>query len=115
MVDRNLEDFQDRLGKIDRIHRAGGGFEAEGTLGMSHETARRKRRRLPRWPATLLVLVTVLFALKIGLIATIGEDAYQARLVEMRRGAALDRAGAVLLGTDPLSSAVAKKVRAYMR
>lgn len=80
-----MRTFRTGFSKIDRIHRAGGGFEAEGTLGMSHETARRKRRRLPRWPATLLVLVTVLFALKIGLIATIGEDAYQARLVEMRR------------------------------
>ena len=36
MYDPNMRDFYRRVGRIERTHAQGGGFEAAGTLGMTY-------------------------------------------------------------------------------
>ncbi len=111
MVDRNMSDFQGRLGRIERTHEAGGGFEANGTLGMAYYNAHRRRWRLPRWPGTLLVTALVLFGLKAGLHVAIGGDAYVQKVESLRQGSDTDRVGAWLLQADPVTLALATQLR----
>lgn len=111
MVDRNMQDFRGRLGRIGRIHRRGGGFEAEGTLGMTYFHAKRHPRRRPRLLLLLLFLAVALAGLKAGLMAAIGPDAYAARLAVLRQGSDLDRLGAWVLTADRVTVALAGQLR----
>lgn len=114
MVDRNLQNFRGRLGRIRRIHKKGGGFEAEGTLGMTYYSAQRHPRRRPRLLLVLVFLVVALLALKAGLMATIGRDGYEARLALLRKGTNFDRAGALVLTADPLTVGLADILRRHL-
>jgi hypothetical protein len=111
MVDRNRDDFQGRIGRIERIHDKGGGFEADGTLGMTYYNARRRRARLPRWPLTLLVVLVVLLLLKAGLHVAIGGGAYDHRVAALRQGSKVEQIGAWLLQADPATLALAERMR----
>ncbi len=111
MVDRNRENFQGRIGRIERVHDKGGGFEAPGTLGMSYYTARRRRPGLPRWPLTLVVMLAVLFTLKAMLHVAIGPSAYDYKVAALRAGSDIDRVGAVLLQADPVTILIADQIR----
>lgn len=115
MVDRNLQNFYGRLGRIEDIHRAGGGFEADGTLGMSFYNARRRpqRRRIGILAPLALVAMTVL-GLKAVVHATIGAELYEARVAELRAGDGLNQAGAYVLQADPLTVAIADKIVALI-
>lgn len=114
MVDRNLRDFQGRVGRIERIHDAGGGFEAEGTLGMSDYRARR-RLRVPRWPGVICVSIFILFLLKAGLHVVIGADAYDQKVAALRVGGNMDRIGSYVLQADPVMLAIAAQMRRLIR
>lgn len=111
MVDRNLQNFYGRLGRIEDIHRAGGGFEADGTLGMSFYNSRRhpRRRRFGALAPLALVAMSVL-GLKAVVHATIGSELYDARVAELRAGDGVHRAGAYVLQADPLTVAIADKI-----
>lgn len=111
MVDRNRIDFQGRLGRIEKTHTHGGGFEAPGTLGMSYYNARRRRIRLPRWPLTLLVTMAMLFLLKAMLHVTIGASVYDDKVAILRGGTDIDRIGAILLQADPVTLLLADRIR----
>ena len=111
MPDRNHQDFQGRIGRIERVHNQGGGFESPGTLGMSYYSAHRRRRRLPRWPLTILVMLVILFMLKAMLHVVIGPSAYDAKVASLRAGSDLDRVGATLLQSDPVTLLIAEKIR----
>ncbi len=111
MVDRNQQNFQGRLWRIRRDHAKGAGFEAEGTLGMSYYNAHRRRPIRPRLLAMLLLMAMVFTLLKAGLLATRGEDMYEARLAALQRGSDLDRSGAWLLQIDPVTRRLAEAIR----
>lgn len=111
MVDRNRMDFQGRIGRIDRVHDRGGGSEAPGTLGMTYYNAHRHRRRFPRWPLTIVVMLAILFLLKAMLHVTIGPSAYDYKVASLRNGTGLDRAGALLLQADPVTLLLADRIR----
>lgn len=111
MVDRNLQNFYGRLGRIERIHAAGGGFEAEGTLGMSHYPRSDPRvRRFGLMGSLALVLMAVI-AIKAAVLATIGAVGYQDRIIRLQAGSTADHLGAYLLQADPLTVALAAQVR----
>lgn len=114
MVDRNLRDFKGRVGRIERIHDAGGGFEAEGTLGMSDYRTRR-RSRAPRWLGVICVSIFILFLLKAGLHVVIGADAYDQKVAALRDGGVLDRFGSYVLQADPVTLAIAAQMRRLIR
>ncbi|MCB2127990.1 MAG: hypothetical protein KDE03_02645 [Rhodobacteraceae bacterium] len=115
MVDRNMQRFYGRLGRIERIHEAGGGFEAEGTLGMSYynRLKRPARRRLGLFAPLVMVLVAVV-VIKATVHTVIGPDLYQERIAALRDGTAVGAAGAYVLQADPLTVAVSDGLRALI-
>lgn len=111
MVDRNLQNFYGRLGRIERIHDAGGGFEADGTLGMSYYNARRRPLRRAGLLGPLVLVAMTIIIIKASVFATIGAERYEERLAALRAGATVERAGAYVLQADPLTVAVAGQIR----
>ncbi len=111
MVDPNLKNFRGRVGRIARIHDKGGGFEAEGTLGMTYYNSHRPRRRQHRIIGALVVITAVLFCLKAGMYVTVGADVYAYRVAALASGTPTDRIGAYILQTDPVTLALAAQFR----
>lgn len=110
MVDPNMKNFQGRVGRINRQHDAGAGFEAEGTLGMSYYNSHRRRRRRPRALGIVIVAAIILFALKAGMYVAIGPDAYAYKVAALKGGTDADRMGAWLLQADPVTLAIAGQI-----
>jgi hypothetical protein len=113
MADPNTKNFQGRLKRIDHIHRAGGGFEAVGTLGKSYYTAHRSQRRSFRLFRLFLVIAIVLLALKVGMQLAVGADTYAFRVQQLQDGPISDQIGAAVLRADPVSSAIVAGIRKW--
>ena len=112
MVDRNLQNFYGRIGRIQKIHEAGGGFEADGTLGMSFYNARRRRpRRRLGILAPLALVAAVIVGVKSAVHATIGQELYDQRVAALATGDAVEKAGAYVLQADPVTRAIADRLR----
>ncbi|MEM1431646.1 MAG: hypothetical protein AAGG09_19490 [Pseudomonadota bacterium] len=98
--------FRQRLKKIDKIHRRGGGFEAEGTLGQSYYT--RKARRAARPIARpMFAFVAAVLAVKSVAAASMPSEEYSARVDALRAGSIGERASAYVMAPDPVSQTVA--------
>ncbi len=109
MVDRNLQNFYGRLGRIDKIHKAGGGFEAEGALGMSYYNARRRPVRRRGFLAPLVLVLMTIVLIKASVHAAIGAEQYEDRIAVLRDGGMADRAGAYILQADPLTLLISEQ------
>ena len=114
MVDRNLENFYARLGRIDEINTSGGGFEATGALGRSHYAALKRPRRRVLWLRPLVVILVAFLLLKGGLHAQLGHDLYNERLATLKNGTVFERAGAWVLSADVLTLKISDLVRPYL-
>lgn len=106
MNDPNLRNFRTRIGRIEETHSHGGGFEAEGTLGMAHFRPRTRRRRLGLVGPLALVLVTMVL-IKSAVLVNIGPEAYADRVARLSSGSQADRVGAYILQADPLTREIA--------
>jgi len=114
MTDPNMQDFQGRIRRIHRIHDSGGGFEAEGTLGLSYYNSHRPRLRRQRLLSLVLVFVLVLLVMKTGMQLALGPDIYIGRIEALRHGTASDRMGAFILQPDRISGALAAWLQPYL-
>ena len=114
MVDRNMQNFYGRIGRIERIHEAGGGFEADGTLGMSYFNAGRKRKRRATILGPVVLVMLAIIAIKSAVLASIGPESYEERIAALRAGTAVEQAGAYVLQADPLTVAVSERIRAVI-
>ncbi len=114
MVDRNLQNFYGRLGRIERIHDAGGGFEADGALGMSYYKARRRPLRRAGFLGPLVLVVMTIVAIKAAVLATIGDERYAERIADLRSGTSVEHVGAYVLQADPLTVSIAGQLRKVM-
>ena len=114
MVDRNLQNFYGRVGRIEKIHAAGGGFEAEGTLGMSYYNAKRKRSYRKGFLGPLVLVLMTIVAIKAAVHASLGPEAYQERITRLEAGSWADRTGAYVLRADPLTLAISEQVRKHL-
>lgn len=106
--------FYARLRRIARIHRRGGGFEAEGTLGQSYYTrlARKNARPVLR---PILYMVGFSITAKAALLASHGPEDYANRVVALQAGSPVERAGAILMGADPETEALARAMTPLFR
>ncbi len=111
MVDRNMRDFHGRLGRIEKIHNAGGGFEAEGTLGMSYYNAQKRPVRRPGILGPLVLVLLTVVAIKATVHATIGAERYGERIATLEAGDTADRVGAYILQAEPLTLAISHQIR----
>lgn len=108
MADPNLKDFYVRLGRIEKIRRNGGGFEAAGTLGLSYYTRPQTRSISVLRPVLLLIVAVILIK---GVIHDqVGADTYAARVESLMQGSSVDRVGAFIMQADPLTVLVAAQV-----
>ncbi len=114
MVDRNLQNFYGRVGRIEKIHAAGGGFEAEGTLGMSFYNAKRNRAPRKGYLGPLVLILMTIVSIKAAVHASIGQEAYQERIARLEAGSWADRTGAYVLRADPLTLAISEQVRKHL-
>jgi hypothetical protein len=111
MQDPNMNDFYNRVARIQRDHSRGFGMEAQGTLGRSAYRLTSKRR-IPILAPLILVLMCGV-GMKAMLHARIGDGIYQERLAELNAGAGFDRLGAVLMVADPVTLAVSAKLTQF--
>lgn len=102
MHDPNLRNFQSRVGRIADTHSRGGGFEAEGALGMADFRSEARPRRLGVLGPVALTLGTVIL-IKAAILVNIGETAYAERVARLSSGSSADRVGAYVLQADPLT------------
>lgn len=115
MVDRNRNDFYHRVGRIERTHERGGGFEAEGTLGMTFYNSLRPRTRRSTMLMPLALILCTVVAIKAGVLINIGEQAYAERVARLQEGSTADRVGAYVLQADPLTQYVAELISQLAR
>lgn len=109
MKDPQALAFNKRLKRINRIHRRGGGFEADGTLGQSFYT-RRNRARARSVLRPMVLMVGVVIVSKAVLHANLGNDEYLRRVSDLSQGSTVERAGALLMAADPVTLTVAEWV-----
>ena len=112
MADPNLKDFYVRLGRIEKIRRSGGGFEAVGTLGLSHHT-RAQRRSTPIFRPLLMVFIAVI-GIKGVIHHQVGAETYTARVDALRQGGSVDQLGAFVMQADPLTAFVSAQISDVM-
>ena len=107
-------DFERRLARIDRIHAAGGAFEASGALGRAYFDSHRpkERRRFP-WRGVALVFLGMLL-FKGAILAQVGPETYARRVAVLAEGTTLERAGAWVLKADAPTEFIAEKLRALL-
>ena len=112
MSDPNLFDFRQRVARIEQAHVSGLGFEAEGTLGRSHYT-RRRRFSLPLMgPVLIVVSLAVVFKALVHL--QLGGDLYQARVDQMWQADGLEHVGAILMQPDPITIWLSAQIGALL-
>jgi hypothetical protein len=114
MVDRNLQNFYGRVGRIEKIHAAGGGFEAEGTLGMSFYNAKRNRSSRKGFLGPLVLILMTVVTIKAAVHASIGAEQYGQRIAALEAGDWADRTGAYVLRADPLTLAISEQLNKYL-
>lgn len=99
MGDPNLKDFYGRVSRIEQARAEGYGFEAPGTVGLSHYTRTQRRRMSIIGPLCVAILMTL--ALKGFIHFKVGAATYQARVETLQAGQGFDKLGAWLMQADP--------------
>lgn len=101
-------DFQSRVQAYEAARKKGLVFQAKDTIGGVSLRKRRSVRTGGRMFALILV-VSVVFAMKAGLLAYVGQDTYRSRLIPYAASTApQDRIIAYLMQPDPVTLWVAK-------
>ena len=100
MAKTEITDFEKRLSRIDRIHDAGGAFEANGALGRSYFDSMRPkaRRSLPLRGIALLLAGALM--LKAVMLAQIGATEYAARVDLMAQGNLAEKTAGWVMSAD---------------
>ncbi len=111
MHDPNMRNFYNRLGRIERTHQMGGGFEADGTLGMTYYNSLKVQRRRMTWLGPVLLVLMTIVAIKSAVLARIGDDTYAQRIAVLSQGDTADRIGAWVLQADPLTQYLAQQFK----
>lgn len=113
MYDPNIKDFYERVGRLQKAHASGLGFESVGTLGRSYYY-RPQRKRRSSFLAPLCFLAMAVFGVKGTIHYHIGEQTYQARVASMQDGEGFDRLGATIMAEDPVTVWVSGVMRKYL-
>jgi hypothetical protein len=106
MSNDNRADFHKRLATLDSRPATAGRAKRSDRIGLydQEEEKRRKRNRFPwrRLFITILIGIVGLIGIKAYTVHKMGEDAYQARLTELRTGESWEPYVAIAIGRDPL-------------
>jgi hypothetical protein len=105
MADPNIRDFYDRVARVVRARNKGLGFEAPGTLGLSHYTAGQRRLKMPVMTPVLILFGSIV-TIKALIHSSIGDGVYDARVDTLWQAEGIERVGAMLMHADPLTRAL---------
>jgi hypothetical protein len=97
--DPNLRDFYGRVTRIEEARANGFGFEAPGTIGLSHY--RKKKRSGSRLLGPLFLAVVMALGLKGAIHYKVGAATYDKRVETLMSGGTVDRVGGWLMQADP--------------
>jgi hypothetical protein len=112
MADLNMRDFNKRLKRIDRIHKAGGAFEASGTIGRAFYTSMEPQpRRGMSWLKPLAILLFAVMVFKVAVYSQLGASTYETRISSLAVGSRLDKFGAWVMTVDPVTQKLGDMVR----
>lgn len=104
MSDPNLDDFYTRVGRIERDHALGYGFEAPDTLGRSFY------RRLPVRRRPVFRIGVFLFCACFGMKGAIhyhmGADSFDRRVAEIEARGGFDAVQGFLMRSEPITRLV---------
>lgn len=108
MSDPNLEDFYTRVGRIERAHSMGYGFEAPDTLGRSFYRRMPVRRR-PVFRIGVF-LFCACFGMKGAIHYHMGEGAFERRVAEIEARGGLDAVQGFLMRPEPITRLVSQGI-----
>ncbi|WP_050528481.1 hypothetical protein [Pseudorhodobacter aquimaris] len=103
MYDPNIQDFYERVGRLNKAHAQGFGFEAEGLRGRSYYR-RPKRISVMRPLMVLLFVVSVGFGIKATAYHVLGAQNFADRVAGLPLDAAVSEK---FLSADPLTQFLA--------
>lgn len=109
-VDPNLNDFYNRVSRIEKAHAKGYGFEARGTLGRS--TVGNRRQVSLRFIKPLALVLLVAVGLKGMIHYFIGAEIYNERVQALSAGEGFDPVGGWLMQVDPASNFISAQLQA---
>ncbi|WP_135507253.1 hypothetical protein [Roseovarius aestuariivivens] len=106
-----FDTFDSRLKKIDRNRtRLAQGYSAKVTNdGLIVFRPKRIKRSVPL--QGLLFLIGGFFLFKAMILAGLGTDTYEQRVTALSSGTVIEQAGAYVMQKDPVTAAVAEKLR----
>jgi hypothetical protein len=109
MSDPNLNDFYGRVGRIQKAHAQGFGFEAAGALGRSDFRKKPSKRR----PMLRMFLFAVSFGLglKGALYYQIGAERYDARVATLEQSGSAGSVQAFLMQADPITQFLSEQMQ----
>jgi len=107
MAKTDMNEFEKRLSRIDKIHEAGGAFEATGSLGRSYFDSMRPKSRRALPLRGLALLVAGILLVKGLMLARIGAEEYSNRVASLADGSAVEHIGAWVLHADPATRYIA--------
>ncbi|MER5172711.1 MULTISPECIES: hypothetical protein [Thioclava] len=102
------KEFAERIDRIARTHKAGGGFEAVGALGRLDQVKPQSSRRISLPLKALVFLFLGFFLFKGAMIAQMGEQSYLLRLTTLKADGGFDAAVALVMAPDTLSHIAAR-------
>lgn len=115
MSELNMQEFHKRLRRIDKIHKAGGAFEASGAIGRAYYTSLErpcKRRLSFLRPLALILGATLLF--KAAIFGQLGQQTYEMRIATLADGSKLDQLGAWVMTADPVTQKIGEAIRPFV-
>ncbi|MDE4132716.1 hypothetical protein PXK00_06325 [Phaeobacter sp. QD34_3] len=110
-------EFNARLRRLEDKHEAmSSGYSAHvGSDGLIMVKPRRSRASRSRvTPRAVVFLLCSVFLFKGFLMASLGFASYDARVAELSRGIAVERAGAFVMQAEPISVLIGQKLRPYV-
>ena len=115
MVSGQMEEFEDRLRRLLRKHRAmSRGYttrmRADGLI-----VAKPRRAAPPISGRSILIFLVAFVLFKGFLIANLGNETYDARVARLELGNLTEQAGAFAMQSDPLAELIARKVAPLLR
>ncbi|WP_309667052.1 hypothetical protein [Tabrizicola sp.] len=110
-VDPNLNDFYNRVSRIEKSHAKGYGFEASGTISRAGSATGKGRS----WSFVKPLVITLLLGVSLkGMIHYyIGADVYQNRVDALVLGQGFDPVGGWLMQADPATAWISNQLQVY--
>ena len=110
-----FQGFDTRLKRISR-NRARMAQGYVGQVGRDGLIVFRPKRRSGGFPIKgLMLLVLGVFCFKGLILAHLGEQIYETRVASLAEGSVVEQAGAFVMQADPISLAIAQKVRPLVK